>query len=168
MICYKLFRKKNGKLYPLYVNASMPTPVGEWVQAEAGELVDGKVKSRLGRLAYRPGWHCSAHPIATHIGSKRNKTDKLPSYRPAEQVWAEVEVAGKSLQAEADAAGKCARDKCLKRIPIGGYYEYKTNPQMFGTWIIAGAIKVNRVLSDAEVHEINKAVGCDDLPRMAI
>ena len=58
MITYKLFRLKHGKLYPLYVNANKPTPLGIWLVAEVGERTpDGKVKSRLGKLAYRPGWH---------------------------------------------------------------------------------------------------------------
>lgn len=55
MITYKLFRVKQGQLYPLYVNANKPVPLGVWLKAEAGERTpDGKVKSRLGKLAYRP------------------------------------------------------------------------------------------------------------------
>lgn len=53
-IGYKLFRTKNGKLYPLYVLANKETPVGEWIEAECGEMSENrKVKSRLGELAYR-------------------------------------------------------------------------------------------------------------------
>ena len=37
-IGYKLFRTKNGKLYPLYVLANKETPVGEWIEAECGEM----------------------------------------------------------------------------------------------------------------------------------
>lgn len=48
-IGYKLFRTKNGKLYPLYVLANKETPVGKWIEAECGEMSEnGKVKSRLG------------------------------------------------------------------------------------------------------------------------
>lgn len=36
---------------------------------------------------------------------------------------------------------------------------------MVGKWIISGAIKINRILTDAEVHKINKAAGQADLPR---
>ena len=60
-IGYKLFRiKKNepGKLYPLYVFAEKEIPMNVWINAEEGPKNDnGKVKSKLGDLAYRPGWH---------------------------------------------------------------------------------------------------------------
>lgn len=57
-IGYKLFRTKNGKLYPLYVLTNKETPVGKWIEAECGEMSEnGKVKSKLGELAYRAGWH---------------------------------------------------------------------------------------------------------------
>lgn len=167
MKAYKLFRMKKGVLYPLYVNANTPTPVGEWVEAKSGELTeDGKVKSRLGKLAYRPGWHCSDRPIALHIGAKADPHDKLPSFRPANQVWAEVEIKDEiDWQTIADKQGKNPRDKQLRFVPKGGYYEYKTNPNMFGKWLIAGEIKVTRVLSDEEVIEINSDIEADDLPR---
>lgn len=60
MKAYKLLRiKKDGKLYPLYVNADTPTPLGVWLEAECGELTsDGKVKSKLGHLSYRPRLAC--------------------------------------------------------------------------------------------------------------
>lgn len=69
---YKLFRvdkRHPGKLFPLFVNANKPIPMGVWVDAEAGELTPGgKVRSRLGDLAYRPGFHGGDIPLATHIG----------------------------------------------------------------------------------------------------
>ena len=167
MKAYKLFRKKHGKLYPLYVNANEPVPVGEWIEAKPGEITeDGKVKSRLGKLAYRPGWHCSDRPIALHIGEKKNPKDKLPSFRPKDQVWAEVEVIDTvNWQEEANKQGKNPRDKQLRFVPRHGFYEYKTNPNMYGVWIIAGNIKVNRILTDEEVIEANKDIALDDLPR---
>lgn len=58
MITYKLFRVKGTKLYPLYVNANKPTPIGRWIDAEVGEKKDEThVKSKLGALSLRPGWH---------------------------------------------------------------------------------------------------------------
>lgn len=71
-IGYKLFRvskKYPGKLFPLYVNANTNIPIGEWISAEPGErLENGKVKSKLGPLRYRPGFHimeCSS--VCLHI-----------------------------------------------------------------------------------------------------
>jgi len=37
---------------------------------------------------------------------------------------------------------------------------------MTGEWLISGSMKVNRILSDEEVEEINKKHGVADLPRL--
>jgi hypothetical protein len=34
---YKMLRQKNGKLYPMYVNTGVETPVGIWLEAKEGE-----------------------------------------------------------------------------------------------------------------------------------
>ena len=71
-IGYKLFKVKAsrpGEIFPLYVNADKSAPIGVWIDAECGERKEnGKVKSKLGDLAFRPGWHLSDYPLATHIG----------------------------------------------------------------------------------------------------
>ena len=55
MITYKLFRRKDGKLYPLFVERNREMTVGEWLMAGIGEMADeGHVKSSLGPLATRP------------------------------------------------------------------------------------------------------------------
>lgn len=163
MITYKLFRVKQGQLYPLYVNANKPVPLGVWLKAEAGERTpDGKVKSRLGKLAYRPGWHSGDMPVARHIGEKKVRADKLPSYRPDNQVWCECEVLTNiDYTSEAGKHG-------LKRIPKNGGYWFKTNSNMIGRWYISGELKVNKILTDSEVNAINKKDGVFDLPRKGI
>jgi hypothetical protein len=167
IITYKLFRIKDNKLYPLYVDANESVPIGIWLDAKEGErTTNGKVKSRLGSLAFRPGWHSSLYPVALHIGEKANPGDSLPSYRPNNQIWAEVEIhANVDWQSIADAQGKAARDKCLKFIPKDGFYKYKTSPNMFGKWFISGELKINRILSDDEVKSINSKIEIYDLPR---
>ena len=70
---YKMFRvhpKHPGKLFPLFVDADTPVEMGKWIDAKEGEMRNGKVKSKIGDLAYRPGWHAGDLPIATHIGDK--------------------------------------------------------------------------------------------------
>ena len=101
---YKMFKKdKDGNLHPLFVKMGdkKPLPIGEWTKAEAGELnpKTGKVKSSLGDLAYRPGFHAGDTPSATHIGGKvdpetglRVKGSMKPNIREDNQVWAEVEM----------------------------------------------------------------------------
>ena len=161
MITYKLFNLKKGKLYPLYVNANKETPLGVWLPAENGAFAaDGKhVKSKLGALSFRPGWHSGNAPVARHIGEKENANDKYPSYRPAKQVWCECEV-----HTEVDYATKAGRYG-LKTIPVNGGYWFKTNRNMYGEWYISGEIKVNRILTDDEVYAINEMYGVHDLPR---
>lgn len=156
--CYKLFRIKNGQLYPLYVLANEPIPVGVWLEAKEGiKASDGKhVKSRLGNLSFRPGYHCSEYPVATHIGSKKDKTDIKPSFRPKNQVWAECEIKTDIHYTDY---------KSLREVPKNGYYRFKTNANMYGSWLIAGNMKVNRILTDKEVYEINSKTGVHDLPR---
>lgn len=46
----------------------------------------------------------------------------------------------------------------LKKLPKNGAYEYRTNSNApkWATWYIAGAFKINRLLSDEEVRQICK------------
>ena len=174
---YKLFRMKDGKIYPLLVKANNEVPVGQWLDAEEGErAVDGRhVKAKHQPLHYRPGWHASDHPAAKHIGGTFVGETK-PGYRKKDQVWAEVEMAAdRDWQSEANKRGK-KKDKYGKekfvakdaeindQIPVDGYYRYKTNPNMMGNWLIGGAMRVVRILTRKEVREINKREGIDDLP----
>lgn len=173
---YKLFRQKDGKLYPLFVDADEEVAIGQWLKAKAGEqAASGKVKSKLGELAYRPGWHAGDLPIATHIGARSHKDPKLPpDTRPSNQVWAEVEMADdvdwqKVANERARMTKKGTPDPktahITDQVPYGGYYRYKTNPNMAGNWMIGGDMRVNRILSDDEVKAINDAAGVADLPR---
>jgi hypothetical protein len=67
MIGSKLFKIKKsrpGELYTLYVLTDDPIPVGIWMNAEEGPKTNGgKVKSKIGPLAFRPGWHLSDIPL---------------------------------------------------------------------------------------------------------
>ena len=173
---YKLFRvhpDHPGKLFPLFVDANTPVEMNKWVDAKEGEMANGKVKSKIGALAYRPGWHAGDLPIATHIGEKSDPKLTAPDRRPVNHAWAEVEMPNDvDWQAEANKRGTNAQGKVIPvkahitdQIPKGGHYRYKTNPNMTGNWLIGGSMKVNKVLTDAEVARINKAAGISDLPR---
>ena len=188
---YKLFRVKKsrpGELFPLFVKMregatqsgsriiEPSIPIGSWQDAEVGEqAASGKVKSKLGELAYRPGWHAGDLPLATHIGTNLKVVDgkRKPTVRAEDQVWAEVEFAADhNWQPEADKrgvneAGKiiASRAHITDRMPEDGFYRYKTSPNMAGTWLIGGSMKINRILSDSEVSSINSSAGTKDLPR---
>ena len=156
MIAYKQFRiDKSGNLHPLFVNTQEVIPVGEWITAKEGERnADGKVKSKLGSLAYRPGWHLSEAPYAPHIGIKENGKIK---YMKPDTVWAMCKVKTDinytpEAQANGWRNGKYSAQRAyLDRIPDDGFYWYTTNPNAFGRWLIAGKIMVCSVLTDEEV-----------------
>lgn len=173
-IGYKLFRVSKrypGKLFPLYVNANMEIPIGEWIMAAPGErLENGKVKSKLGPLRFRPGFHINdIAPYVSHIGQK---VDGKITYMRPDTVWAEVEYQTDiDYCEEAKANGVMDSGKFnyikadLDYIPVHGFYRYKTSPMMTGEWIIAGEMKVLRVLDDQEVKQICEAAHSEYLPR---
>ena len=171
---YKLFCTKDGLLFPLYVDHRTPLEVGVWLEAKPGPLTpQGKVRSKIGPLAYRPGWHASEFPAATHIGTGGGKGK--PRYRPDWHVWALVELPDEvDWQSEANQRARRYRNSTKRiastahitdQVPIGGFYRYKTNPNMLGAWLISGNMKILRTLSDAEVAFINRVHGVEDLPR---
>lgn len=175
---YKLFRTKpnDDTLYPLFVNADKGVPTEQWIPAEVGQMTNsGQVKSSIGALAYRPGWHAGDAPSATHIGGKSSKGLKKPDYRPATQSWAEVELPD-DVDWQAIANERASRNKAGEiiprtaqisdQIPEGGYYRYKTNPNMQGNWLIGGAMRVNKPLAQSDAVRIGQELGSPDLPSL--
>lgn len=76
MKAYKLLRiKKDGKLYPLYINKTVETPIGVWMQAECHPTKG---------FAVRQGWHCCFKPVAPHLKTKLSSGEQ--------RVWIECEV----------------------------------------------------------------------------
>ena len=150
MITYKLFRVKGTKLYPLYVNANKATPIGRWIDAEVGEKKDEThVKSRLGALSLRPGWHSTTIPFTDWIG-ERQADGTLAQKK--DTVWCECEVEGNRIEV--------ANRYGLREIPNGWYF-FKTNSKQKEPWIISNKIKINRILSNNEVAEICRANGIE-------
>ena len=153
MITYKLLRIKNNKLYPLYVLANKEIVPGKWLNAEVGELKDAThVKSRLGALSLRPGFHSTEIPFTDWIG-KKGKDGKL--YQRPDTVWCECEVKGTQLQVT-ERFG-------LRTIPDGWYY-FRTQVKQIFPWIISGKIKINRILTQSEVEEICRTHGIKAQP----
>ena len=148
MVTYKLFRLKGGKLYPLFVECSREMSMGVWLDAGIGEKVDeGHVKSRLGPLSLRPGFHSTEVPFTDWIGS-RGADGKLCQRKGT--VWCECEVEGKQED---------VRNRYGKRTLPSDWYYFRTKPKQPFPWIISNRIKINRILSHAEVEEICLAHG---------
>lgn len=175
---YKLFYLKDGKLYPPMVGNpnGEPTPVGAWIDASIGKLTDSSKTgrsqvlsggpgthkgSKKGHLALRPGWHLGVLPVANQFNITNPKNGKKELF-PAELVWAEVEYSmDKNYQQDAMKEGMTENGNFrysyagMKELPVNGYYRYKTNPDpKTEEWIIAGQIKVKRVLTNEEVDKI--------------
>lgn len=163
MNAYKLFKMKNKKLYPLYVDSNTEIPIGIWIDAKEGERTSsGKVKSKIGPLQFRPGWHLSDIPLAVHIGIKE---DGVIKYMHDDEVWCECEYSDSiDYQDVVEKNGKGYK-AMMAAIPKNGFYRFKTSPMMLGRWIIAGSMKVVRVLSDNEVTLICHEKGYKPLPR---
>lgn len=148
MITYKLFKVKNEKLYPLYVETKREMKIGKWLKAQVGEKADDKhVKSALGKLALRPGFHSTTIPFTDWIG-KRMPDGTLA--QKSDTVWCECEVKGKQTEVT-DRHG-------LRELPNGWYF-FKTNSKQEEPWIISDKIKINRVLTHEEVQKICRANG---------
>ena len=164
---YKLFRvdkRHPGKLFPLFIGKNEPVDMGKWVPAE-------HIPTK--GFAERPGWHAGDLPMATHIGEKSDTSLTAPDRRPRNQVWTEIEMPNDvDWQTEANKRGTNPHGRVVPvkahitdQVPTGGHYRYKTNPNMTGSWLIGGAMKVNRILHDKEVKAINRAAKQADLPR---
>ena len=150
MITYKLFRVKGTKLYPLYVNANTPTPIGRWINAEVGEKKDEThVKSKLGALSLRPGWHSTSVPFTDWIGKRM--PDGTLAQKP-DTVWCECVVEGHQLE---------VTSRYGSRELLNGWYFFKTNSKQKDPWIISNKIRIRRILSNNEVAEICRANGIE-------
>ena len=147
MKTYKLFRIKAGKLYPLFVETGREMPMGIWLEAGIGELVDdGHVKSKLGPLALRPGFHSTEVPFTDWIGKRQG--EELVQRKGT--VWCECEV---------DGAEETEVPKNGKRTLPSDYYYFRTKPHQPFPWIISSRIRINRILDHTEVENICRGYG---------
>ena len=186
-IAYKVFYAKDGQLYPPMVAnpGGAGTPVGVWLDADVGVAAapsktgrpqvqaGGKgTNASKGSLAFRPGWHLGDLPIATQFARKNPETGEKDLF-PADFVWAECEYAmDVDYQEEAMSYGYTPNGKFrhsyagLPKLPEDGYYRYRTNPNPDTVpWVITGAMKVNRILTDAETDAILRDAGVEPMKR---
>ena len=101
--------------------------------------------------ALRPGWHAGQLPVMNQVAKGANKDVLDDSF-----VFTEIEIsADVDYNAEARANGGE-----LYYIPTDGYYLRCTNANKKAAqadkldWYIAGAIRINRIISDSEARDI--------------
>jgi len=154
---YKLFEQEisTGKLFPFFIGKDEETPMGKW-------LVADNIPTK--GFSNRPGWHIgSTIPDAPWLKGYRgpdHPAGVYPSKRGNgfRRVWCEVSYPMDiNYQKELDERGvKDIKD----HVPEGGYYTFReTN----GTWVISGALRVDRILGDDERQGIMKAAGYDEV-----
>ena len=102
-------------------------------------------------FALRPGWHCGSLPVMNQIGKGTNRNLRDDNF-----VWTEISISANiDYNAEAQANGGE-----LYYIPRDGYYTMCTNANKKKAqadkmnWYIAGAIRINRIISDSEARQI--------------
>ena len=152
MKTYKLFRTKNGKLYPLYVEADREMEVGKWLEAGTGQKVDDthvKARGCGGKLSLRPGFHSTEIPFTDWIGEKQ--ADGSLAQRK-DTVWCECEVEGNQLE---------VTSRYGSRELLDGWYFFRTNSKQKDPWIISNKLKINRILSNEEVADICRVNGIE-------
>lgn len=148
---YKLFDLIDGELYPVKAEGinkagHKPTPMGVWLEAE-----DHPTKG----LSHRPGWHAGVLPLAPQL---RNKQGTIQPFR----VWAECE-----FPDDVDWQGELESwdlKEMKHDIPKGGSYIFHQNEKDIKSgnskgWIISGGVKVNKILTDAEVADVLREAG---------
>ena len=135
---YKLCKvNKAGKIFPPIIEGKQPElPIGVWLEAED---LTGQAKKQ--GLAPRLGWHLGMYPITKHLTEKG-------------RVWTEVEIAD-----DVDWQDKAEETDTLdirSEVPLGGHYKYPVPEERGYAWYIAGAMKINKILTPEEVEQIRK------------
>ena len=126
MKAYKLFRtlaSRPGEIFPLFISKSDPVDIGVWLAAEFIPT-EG--------FAHRPGWHVTLKRSAPHLSMEG-------------RVWAEVEIPDDDNGWQAKADKSPTRD-IRGRVPTHGFYRFQRPSNQGGEWLIAGEMKVVRIL----------------------
>lgn len=141
---YKLFETKDGKtLLPLFIDKNEVTPIGEWVDAKNVDNHPG--------FSHRPGWHvCSDTSVPDAPWLKDANGNYKSRFKHGARVWCLVE-----YDVTVDYNDEVAQlpEKCFKNhVPANGFYNFKESKGR--DWVITGAIKVVRILTEEERQNI--------------
>lgn len=137
---YKIFnikQKQKGKIFPMFIGKNKETQIGVWLEGE-------KIPTK--GFQDRPGWHSGIlKPFAPHL---MKKDGTMPQTR----VWAEVLIPDDVNWQKV--ANKTAKGDIRGEVPYGGHYRWKRPANQGGVWMIAGAVKVNKILTPKEVEKL--------------
>ena len=109
----------------------------------------GSSGKKVATYALRPGWHAGTAPTMRQVGlgsgDVRTRSD--------DQVWVQIEVPMDINYDSPEYDHMKSPDGDMIYLPTDGTYTYATNPIQFGEgidWVISGAFKPVRIMSDAE------------------
>lgn len=136
---YKLFESKDGILYPLFIDKREPVPIGIWMEAKAIPTKG---------FAPRPGWHIGEIPDAPWLKCREGYYKSR--FARGQRVWCEVEY---STDVDWNELARQSQKGWLTdQLPVNGYYKFKETGSRL--WIIAGAMRVVRILTEEERQQI--------------
>jgi hypothetical protein len=138
-------------------------------------------------VAARPGWHASVNPVAEHLGPQdikitkeeaqkliqaginpkaiRTRGDQYYVKRRAEdQVWVEVDMADDTSADLLAYMQERGRTDINDKVPKGGSYSYVDGQADGETWVVAGDMRISKILSREEAKAMQEAAGVKDLP----
>ena len=144
---------------------------GDVVRNESKRLAVENDKGS-GTLAFRPGWHLGLWPDAKQFNKNSAKYGPK-SVMPDGLVFAKCIVAADvDYQLDAMELGmteKGSFDRTqagLPRIPVGGYYKYRTNADpTTAPWLITGSMAVLEIMDDDMTEAICQQYGVTRSPR---
>ena len=140
---WKLFvQRKDGTLGPLFINAKLRVPIGEWMPAESHPTKG---------FALRPQWHATRVPKAPHL-----KEGKVGSQF---RVWREVELRGTTPMERPEAQGGTwflANE--LRVLPTRGV-NINDSTQPFTEQILAGEKTIETRDTDSLRPYVGRRVG---------
>lgn len=151
---YKLFEMNaNGDLFPLFIDKNTPVPIGEWIPAEYHPTKG---------FAPRGGWHIGADVPDAPWLKGYNGTDVgcyKSRWKTGKRVWCEVEYNNNNDYT--NEVSKLPKKCFVDRVPEDGWYPFREVGK--GTWIITSDIKVIRMLTEDERHDIMEEKGYNEI-----
>ena len=144
---YKLFETRDGKmLLPLFIDKNEVTPIGKWVQAKNIEYHPS--------FSHRPGWHvCSDTAVPDAPWLKDANGNYKSRFKNGARVWCLVEY---DATVDYNDEVKNLPKKCFTdHVPENGFYDFRESKGR--DWVITGAIKVVRILTEEERQNILKS-----------
>lgn len=158
--------KKTIKVYKLFSvdpkGLLTPTQTGKDERYVIGQWYDAHNKPRKD-LAERAGLHASSLPIARQMRQDKDKKGDRAGSMSFDRVWAEIEMPDDYDWHRVMLDEGKAGTGLVSEVPNGGHYWFNTGTQQQGVpWLIAGQMKVTKILTNKEVSEILEKSGYPD------